>query len=151
MPDIAQACGKRGNVKAYAKQFYTSKTWKRCRKEYLQSVSFLCERCYAKGILTPAKIVHHKTWITPDNIGDPRITISHDNLEALCWKCHDEEHDHGYDHRTQRGDKSRFRVDESGNVTIKEDNVNNFDKTVNNFKRNVNNSTKNVNNSPHCG
>ena len=137
-------------MKNYAKRFYTSKTWKRCRKEYLQSVGYLCERCYAKGVLTPAKIVHHKTYITPENIGDPNITISHDNLEALCWKCHDEEHDHDY-HRTQRGDKSRFRVDEFGNVTIKEDNVNKFDRTVDNFIKNVNNLNKNVDNSPYCG
>ena len=122
-------------MKEYARRFYTSKTWKRCRKEYLKSVSYLCERCYAKGILNPAKVVHHKRYITPDNIGDPDVTLNHNNLEALCWKCHDEEHAHTYDHRTQRGDKSRFKVDEFGNVIIKEDDSNNFDRTEKKFQK----------------
>lgn len=39
---------------------------------------YLCERCGE-----PAKIVHHKIWLTPKNIHEQSITLCWDNLEAL--------------------------------------------------------------------
>ncbi|MEO2848988.1 HNH endonuclease, partial [Lacticaseibacillus paracasei] len=36
--------------------------------------------------------VHHKHYITADNINDPSITLNWDNLEYLCFDCHQEEH-----------------------------------------------------------
>lgn len=47
----------------------------------------LCERCGE-----PAKIVHHKIWLTPKNIHEQSITLCWDNLEALCQDCHNKEH-----------------------------------------------------------
>lgn len=76
----------------YAKAFYKSKAWQRCRASYISSVGGLCEKCLAKGLYRPAEIVHHKIHITPDNIHDPNITLSHSNLEALCRLCHGEAH-----------------------------------------------------------
>lgn len=58
----------------------------------MKSVGGLCERCLAKGLIVPAEIVHHKIYLTPLNINDPSITTNFDNLEALCRKCHGEEH-----------------------------------------------------------
>ena len=75
------------------KAFYNSAAWKRCRKEYMSYVGNLCERCAAKGLIVPARIVHHKEWITTKNINDPNVLIDFDNLEALCTRCHNEEHD----------------------------------------------------------
>lgn len=40
----------------------------------------------------PAKIVHHKIWLTPKNIHEQSITLCWDNLEALCQDCHNKEH-----------------------------------------------------------
>ncbi len=74
------------------KAFYKSKTWQRCRDEYMKSVGGLCERCEARGIIRPARIVHHKEYISPANIRDPFILLSFDNLEALCQDCHNNEH-----------------------------------------------------------
>ena len=74
-------------MKEYAKSFYKSKAWQETRYAYLSSQHFICERCGC-----PAKIVHHKKYITPANINDPYITLSWDNLEALCQECHNEEH-----------------------------------------------------------
>lgn len=71
--------------------FYKSKAWELCRKSYLSEHS-LCERCYAKGYITPAKIVHHKIYLSEKNINDPSITLNFDNLEALCLECHNKEH-----------------------------------------------------------
>lgn len=74
-------------MKLYAKKFYNSGAWKKCRNGYFQSKYGLCERCAA-----PGKIVHHKKYITPENINDPNITLNWDNLELVCQDCHNKEH-----------------------------------------------------------
>lgn len=95
-------------MQEYAKKFYKSKSWQHCREAYLKSVKGLCERCLAKGEYVPAVIVHHRKHITKRNIGNPEITLSHSNLEALCRDCHAAEH---------AGRTKRFVVDEFGHVT----------------------------------
>lgn len=93
------------------KRFYDSDIWKRCRSEYLSSVGGLCERCEAKGIIRPARIVHHKEYISAQNITDPAVLLSFDNLEALCQDCHNREHFKS---------NKRYRIDEFGRVTARE-------------------------------
>lgn len=79
-------------AKEFAKKFYHSKEWKKCREGYILSVHGLCEKCLAKGRYTPGFIVHHKKELTPDNINDPYITLNWDNLEYDCLECHNKEH-----------------------------------------------------------
>lgn len=74
-------------MQPWAEKFYKSKEWQECREAFLQSKFFLCERC--GGVAT---IAHHKTYLTPENINDPNITLSWDNLEAVCQECHNREH-----------------------------------------------------------
>jgi 5-methylcytosine-specific restriction enzyme A len=74
-------------AKDYAKRFYNSKAWKECRAGYINHVHGLCERCSS-----PGKIVHHKEYITPENINDPLITLNWSNLEYVCQDCHNREH-----------------------------------------------------------
>lgn len=74
-------------AKEYAMRFYKSRAWIQCREGYLRTQDYICERCG-----DPAKIVHHREYITPDNINDPSITLAWDNLEALCMDCHNKEH-----------------------------------------------------------
>ena len=74
-------------AREYAKKFYRSKAWQQCRASYITKVYGLCERCKE-----PGKILHHKKYITPDNINDPDITLNHDNLEFVCATCHQWEH-----------------------------------------------------------
>ena len=90
------------------KSFYNSKRWIDCREAYLASQNHFCERCRAKGIYEPARVVHHKIYLTNENVNDPSISLSFDNLEALCQECHNNEHhgDHG----------KRYKVDEAGNL-----------------------------------
>lgn len=95
-------------MKDFAKQFYSSKAWKECREAYKKSVGYQCERCKAKGLLSPAEIVHHKIHINRHNIKNPKITLNFDNLEALCRACHGEEHK-----KVER----RYKADENGRVT----------------------------------
>lgn len=67
--------------------FYNSRAWKKTQAAFMASKHGICERCG-----DPARIVHHKEYITPENINDPAVTLSWDNLEALCQDCHNKEH-----------------------------------------------------------
>lgn len=98
------------------KAFYDSQAWKNTRRNYKQSVGGLCERCLAKGIITPAEIVHHKTPLTADNVKDLNISLSWKNLEALCRQCHAEVHDEMYADRSGR----RYTIDQSGRIKIRD-------------------------------
>jgi 5-methylcytosine-specific restriction endonuclease McrA len=71
----------------WAIKFYNSTAWEKCRSAYIQSVFGLCERCGELG-----DEVHHKIYLTPQNINDPEITLGWDNLELLCHECHTREH-----------------------------------------------------------
>jgi len=92
-------------MKSWAEKFYYSKAWKLCREGYKKTVQNICERCGAI-----AKVVHHKIPLTPQNIIDPYITLSHDNLEALCQDCHNAEH-----HLSDAPDL-RYTYDTDGNI-----------------------------------
>lgn len=69
------------------RSFYKSKAWRQCRHAFFASRHGLCERCQGSG-----KIVHHKVYLTPDNINDPDVSLNWDNLELLCHDCHNKEH-----------------------------------------------------------
>lgn len=97
----------RGGREEFAEKFYKSMAWKRCRKAYLDSVGWLCERCATEGKIVPADQVHHKVRLTPENINDPEVSLNHDNLEALCMDCHQQEHK-----------PRRWRCDPDGHVRI---------------------------------
>lgn len=90
------------------KTFYNSKRWKDCRDAYLASKNHLCERCKAKGLYEPARVVHHKIYLTKENVNDPSISLNFDNLEALCQDCHNNEHFGDHD--------KRYKVDEQGRL-----------------------------------
>lgn len=98
-----------GAMKEYAVKFYKSKAWERCRREYSKSVGGLCEICLAKGIYRPGVIVHHKCFITPDNIECPEVTLNFSNLQLVCRDCHARIHD-----KRQR----RYKVNDDGTVSI---------------------------------
>ena len=76
----------------YAKGFYASEAWHKCRLGYIshrRSVDGgLCEECHENL----GYIVHHREHITPRTVNDPRVTLSWDNLEYVCKDCHDKIH-----------------------------------------------------------
>lgn len=81
----------------WAAHFYKSPAWLKNRKAYMMRVidtpygpcpPMMCERCFARGKLEPAKLVHHKKHLTPQNIDDPHVTLAYDNLQRLCQDCH---------------------------------------------------------------
>ena len=87
--------------------FYTRRAWRSCRASFLKERGGLCEICLSKGLIVPAVHVHHKTPITPENLDDPKITLDHSNLMALCESCHAEQHR-----------KRRWRCDAMGHVAL---------------------------------
>jgi len=76
-------------MKRTGQKVYDSRKWRKIRKLYLESQNYICERC---GQV--ATIVHHKKYLTADNVTDNDIAYNFDNLEALCQDCHNLEHDH---------------------------------------------------------
>ena len=96
-------------AKDWAIKFYNSAAWIKCREAYKQSVFGLCERCGQ-----PGDEVHHKVYLTPNNINDPAIALSWDNLELLCHECHTREHQNK--HSATRED---VMFDEQGNLIPK--------------------------------
>lgn len=81
--------------KEFAQSFYKSAVWRKCRAAYIayrQSIDGgLCETCHDRL----GYIVHHKTWITPENINDPEITLNHRKLRYDCLICHNKEENGG--------------------------------------------------------
>ena len=102
-------------AKEYAKKFYASAAWRATRAAYLKHVGGICERCmkeFEQGKrkledVRPAAVVHHKRYITPATLNDPKVSLSWDNLEALCDDHHNKEH-------SAKG--KRYVFDKEGNI-----------------------------------
>ena len=75
----------------FARTFYNSGVWLRCRATYIAKRAAIdggmCETCHD----VPGYIVHHTVWLTPENITDPDIALSHDKLRYDCLVCHNKE------------------------------------------------------------
>lgn len=78
--------------KLFARSFYASREWKQTRKAYISSVFGLCQRCRGIG-----HILHHIKPLNPDNINNPEISLSWDNLMFVCKDCHEKLHSNGGD------------------------------------------------------
>ena len=72
-------------AKQWAKQFYNSKQWKAVRLAALRRDHHTCEVC--GGLATE---VHHEVELTPENIGNPQISLNLRLLHSLCSDCHKE-------------------------------------------------------------
>ena len=101
----------------FAVAFYHSRAWKHTRDAYARSKRGLCEKCLREGRYTPGIIVHHKVHLSPENINDPKVSLSFDNLELVCRECHAAEHPEIYGTIPEGG---RVAFDEDGNVVRKE-------------------------------
>ena len=91
----------------FARDFYVSRAWVRCRRAYAASRNHLCERCLKEGLIVPGTAVHHKIRLSPENINDPSVSLNWENLELLCDAHHQEEHH-----------PRRWRTDELGHVDL---------------------------------
>ena len=71
-------------AKAFSEAFYHSRAWKTARALALHRDMYTCRDCGGR-----ATEVHHVIPLSPDNINDSNIALNPDNLECLCWSCHD--------------------------------------------------------------
>lgn len=75
-------------AQAFAEAFYKSTKWRKCRAAFVASrVNIdggLCQICRD----APGYIVHHKVWLTPENITDPDIALNPANFLYVCHNCH---------------------------------------------------------------
>jgi len=106
-------------AKEWAKPFYKSKAWQDCREAYFVSRHGLCELCNK-----PGEEVHHKIFLTPENINDPNISLNWDNLQVLCKTCHNAVHEKAYEMHRQKQHRNRsvannLCFDEDGNIIEK--------------------------------
>lgn len=90
---------------------YHSARWKQLRQIKLKQVGGLCERCRKKGIFNSAYIIHHKDYVTDKNYEDDNVFYNIDNLEAVCFDCHNKEHFEA---------ECEYEFDINGNVIKKE-------------------------------
>ena len=74
-------------AREFARRFYKSKAWNKCREAVMQRDHRLCVECGA-----PGEEVHHIEHLTPNNINDPNVTLNMDNLKTLCRDCHHKIH-----------------------------------------------------------
>lgn len=74
----------------------------------------MCERCFERGYLVPAEIIHHREHLTPANANDPEVAYGFDNLQRVCRKCHGELHG-------KKQQRSRMTFDELGNIVWNDD------------------------------
>lgn len=90
----------------FSKKFYDSKQWENVRTYCLMRDKYKCVRCGGVKNLE----VHHKVWLTPENINDADVTLNEKNLETLCRNCHKEEHRP----KGQTFDENGFLIDSPG-------------------------------------
>lgn len=80
-------------AKEFSKPFYHSRQWQDTRKAFISYRTAIdggvCQICHSNI----GKIVHHKTELTPDNIDNPAIALSFNNLQYVCHDCHMMLHD----------------------------------------------------------
>lgn len=102
-------------AKAWAKWFYNSDPWHRCRDGYIQERiridGGMCEVCRVKL----GYIVHHKITLTPENIRDPDISLNWENLSYECAQCHNEHEGHGLRRTRKRRNVLVCVFDDEGN------------------------------------
>lgn len=74
-------------AREFSRSFYKSKEWKKIREIIFKKYYGLCVICGK-----PGKEVHHKVFLTPENISDYDIALGEDNLILLCKECHYKKH-----------------------------------------------------------
>lgn len=101
-----------GDIMSHGKRrlFYHSQPWKKARAAYLAYRKAidggLCEVCRDQL----GDTVHHKTWLTEDNVDNPDISLSFSNFCLICRDCHAKEKD------PDRKSPGRYTFDDDGNL-----------------------------------
>lgn len=79
-------------------QFYKSKQWEAFRRVIISQRTdpdgyVHCAVC-GKPILKPYDlIIHHKNELSEANVNDAMVALNPDNVECVCFRCHNKEHE----------------------------------------------------------
>lgn len=79
-------------------QFYKSKQWEDFRKVIIEQRTdqdgFVhCAYCGKPILKKYDLIIHHKKELTEANVNDAMVALNPDNVECICFKCHNKEHE----------------------------------------------------------
>lgn len=73
-------------------QFYCSKAWLELSHYLKVAANGKCQKCGEIKIEFKDLIPHHKIALTEDNVDDPNISLNPENIEIICFDCHNKEH-----------------------------------------------------------
>jgi 5-methylcytosine-specific restriction endonuclease McrA len=90
-------------------KFYNSKEWRKVRNVMISKSHGICSRC-GKPFNSRDLIVHHIHHLDETNINNPEVALNLNNLEVLCWQCHNSQH-------AKNEDLNRdMKFDDKGNI-----------------------------------
>lgn len=76
-------------------RFYARRAWRDLRERLIIERHAVCARCGRSfAAATERVIAHHIIELTDETLNDPMVALNQDNIELLCWACHN--HTHGY-------------------------------------------------------
>ena len=88
-------------AREFSKDIYNSQRWRKLAHAYAESQHYVCERCQNRSFVGSGKparfIVHHKQYLTLENVNDDSVVYGWNNLELLCIYCHNAVHASGLD------------------------------------------------------
>lgn len=104
------------SIPTWKRRFYRSKAWQECRSAVIERQHGLCADCLDRGMLRPLSEVHHLTFLTPENVGDPNVSLNPNRCVGLCTECHNRRHSKGF---KSSGTPSRMWFDADGNPHVR--------------------------------
>jgi len=89
-------------------QFYKSKQWEDFRKVVIEQRTDAdgyvhCAMCGKPILKKYDLIIHHKKELSEDNVNDVMISLNPDNVECVCFRCHNKEHERFGFNKTSAG------------------------------------------------
>lgn len=77
---------------AVLKSFYASEKWINFRLGLINERGTKCSRCGERIARSRDLIGHHKVELTPENVYDYTISLNPDQVDLVCFDCHNKEH-----------------------------------------------------------
>ena len=74
-------------------EFYTSREWSEFRRRVILERGQVCEHC-GQPILSPYDLIlHHKIFLTEENVNDYEISLNPLHIQIVHHRCHNEIHE----------------------------------------------------------
>ena len=73
--------------------FYTSNIWSEFRRNLILERGIVCEHCGEHILKSHELILHHKIFLTEENVNDYDISLNPENIMIVHHKCHNEIHE----------------------------------------------------------